>query len=282
MLDDFKSWLQGQLTASKAKEQSWVDLAGAIAESIHNHVDVYLDRLKSRNSLYDMEKQDLLLDSVELRKVFPIEDVTDEDLPHVLMQRRDEIHFKKTVYPLVATLAREFEFQGMKVTWQPLYAPKDQDAYPYGTLFATEQEIHEFAALSPDDFFLTSRGTIRVPINEIEGGYAGVDEAALQDFERKVRRVIYPLLPLKIVCDGQVYYINLALSEFVDFIGSYKDEVTDQLASTVDASSDINRVQDLADTTMSTDDLTKVTSIYGTPRADALPVDAIGVDRVYY
>ncbi len=282
MLDDFKSWLQGQLPKAKASEQSWVDLAGAIAESIYTHVDVYLDRLKSRNSLYDMEKADLLQDSVELRKVFPIEDVADEDLPHVLMQRRDEIHFKKTVYPLIATLAREFEFQGMKVTWQPLYAPKDQERWPYGTLFATEQELDDFTAIPREDFFLTSRGTIRVPINEIEGGYAGVDEAALQDFERKVRRVIYPLLPLRIVCDGQVYYINLPISEFVDFISSYRDVISDPPHHTAEEDDAISQMQDLVGATMTTDDLTKVTSIYGTPRADALPVDAIGVDRVYY
>ncbi len=108
MLDDFKSWLQGQLPAAKAKEQSWIDLAGAIAESIYNHVDNYLDRLKDRNSLYDMSPEDLLKESEELRKVFPIEGVTIEDLPNVVMQRRDEIHFKKTVYPMIATLAREF------------------------------------------------------------------------------------------------------------------------------------------------------------------------------
>lgn len=32
-LSELKSWLQGQLTSTKASEQSWLDLAGALAKA---------------------------------------------------------------------------------------------------------------------------------------------------------------------------------------------------------------------------------------------------------
>lgn len=283
-LSDLKSWLKGQLTTAKQSQDSWVDLAAALATSIYDHVESYIERLQSRNSLYDMEDEDILTDTEELRKVFPLYNVESEDLPHVIMQRQDEIHFKKTVYPLTATITREFS--GMEVTWEPLYAPKDQETYPYGTLFITANEFEDYAAQGLDEsaFFKTSRGVIRVPINQVAGGENGVTEEDIAAFEEKIRRVIYPLIPLKIVCDGQSYYISMDISEFVESIGQWTQQIADNTYTTAEQS-ELEYSHDasvLPSTTIVTTDEKTVTTFNGTPRLDSVPIDAIFLDRRYY
>lgn len=284
VLSELKEWLQGQLTSTKASEQSWLDLASALAQGISDHVEGYLDRLKARNSLYDMEVKDLLRDTEELRKVFPISDsVVEEDLPHVIMRRQDEIHFKKTIYPLVATLTREFS--GMQVTWEPQYAPIDQEAFPYGTLFVTQHEIDNYAAqgLEREDFFMTSRGVIRVPINDVAGGTGGVSESDIRAFEEKVRRVIYPLVPLRISCDGQSYYISISMVEIIDVLKTVTTRIVEEPFEAQDlpevgTETTKDAVRDLPEMT----DEVKAAPIYGTPRMDSIPCDAIALDRRYY
>jgi hypothetical protein len=283
VLSELKEWLQGQLTSTKASEQSWLDLASALAQGINDHVEGYLDRLKARNSLYDMEVKDLLRDTEELRKVFPISDgVVEEDLPHVIMRRQDEVHFKKTIYPLVATLTREFF--GMRVSWEPQYAPVDQEKYPYGSLFVTQHEIDSYApqGLLRDDFFMTSRGVIRVPINDVSGGENGVSEDDIALFEEKVRRVIYPLVPLRIVCDGQSYYISISIVDVFDLLHSVTTHVADVPFQVHDETEVARNTQDDVTENSAMSDEVKATPIYGTPRMDSVPCDAISLDRRYY
>lgn len=230
-----------------------------------------------------MERKDLLKDTEELRKVFPISDEIEEaDLPHVIMRRQDEVHFKKTVYPLVATLTREFS--GMQVSWEPLYAPIDQEKYPYGDLFITQHEMDNFEAqgLTKDDFFMTSRGVIRIPMNEIYGGSGGLSEEEILKFEEKVRRVIYPLVPLRIVCDGQSYFIDIRLVEVADFIRPVTSHIVDEAYSVTETGESSAPGTFEVETTLVTTDEVKASPIYGTPRCDAVPCDAIALDRRYY
>lgn len=282
-LQELKTWLQGQLTSTKASEQSWLDLAAALAQGIHDHVEGLIDRLKARNSLYDMDTEDLLKDTEELRTIFPIpETVSDSDLPHVIMRRQDEIHFKKTVYPLVATIAREFS--GMDVSWEPLFAPIDQEEYPYGSLFITRHEMDNYISqgLSPDDFFMTSRGVIRVPINDVAGGSSGVSEEDVVAFESRVRRVIYPLIPLRIACDGQSYFISISMVDLVEVIQPMKSHVFNENLKTNDEEEVVQLPDTAVDSIITTTDETQATTFYGTPRLDSIPCDAIMLDRRYY
>ena len=274
-----KKWLVNQLTKTKQQEESWSDLAESLGELIAMHVEGLVTRLKARNSLYDMNKQDLEVESIELRKVFPLGDVKDEDLPHAIMQRRDEIHFKKTVYPLISTIAREFA--GMEVSWEKLYAPIDQERFPYGELFALESELNDFHDLEPEDFFLTSRGVIRIPITKIQSGQAGIGEEEIRKFEEKVKRVIYPLIPLRIVCSGQIYYIKIELSELVEWV-EYSDTITNSLSSTQERPSHTEFGHNEAHTIVSLNERKTTSPIYATPRMDANPMDAVILDRVYY
>lgn len=281
-LEELKTWIKGQLTQTKSKEQSWADLATALAHGIHEHVEGLLDRIKSRNSLYDMNHEDLLLETEELRTVLPIPDsVSEEDLPHVIMRRQDEIHFKRTVYPLIATIAREFA--GMDVTWEPLYAPCDLETYPYGELFITQHEIDNYLSqgMTQDDFFMTSRGVIRVPINDIAGGSNGVTEESIATFEARVRRFIYPLIPLRIVCDGQSYFISISMTDIVEFINPMQAKITGLLNTEEESDATQNKPSEITALVTTTDEA-KASPIYGTPRMDSVPCDAIILDRRYY
>lgn len=281
-LEELKTWIKGQLTQTKSKEQSWADLATALAHGIHEHVEGLLDRIKSRNSLYDMNHEDLLLETEELRTVLPIPDsVSEEDLPHVIMRRQDEIHFKRTVYPLIATIAREFA--GMNVTWEPLYAPCDLKTYPYGELFITRHELDNYLSqgMTKDDFFMTSRGVIRVPINDVAGGSNGVTEESIATFEARVRRFIYPLIPLRIVCDGQSYFISISMTDIVEFINPMQAKITGLLNTEEESDATQNKPNAIT-ALMTTTDETKASPMYGTPRMDSVPCDAIILDRRYY
>lgn len=84
------------------------------------------------------------------------------------MQRKDGIHFKKTIYPLISTLAREFK--GLRVKLERIYTPVDQERFPYGTFLVPESEsgleLELQNGLNPSDIFLTSRGAIRIPLND--------------------------------------------------------------------------------------------------------------------
>ncbi|HHF2910613.1 TPA: hypothetical protein ACPJ0C_003729 [Vibrio alginolyticus] len=275
---DFRKWLSGQLTKARQKETAWVDLASAIAESIETHVESYIEKLKARSSLYEMDKESLLEDIKELRKIFPLGEVADEDLPHVVMQRKDEIHFKKTIYPLISTLAREFK--GLRVKWERIYAPVDQERFPYGTFSVPESELELQNGLNPSDFFLTSRGAIRIPLNDI-AGEDGITEEAIRAFEAKIRRVVHPLIPLRIVLDGQLYSIEFEVMDMVE-IPNYSDHVTVGKQTTTDIESTPSYKQDFVQTGTTTQEERPVSPMYGTPRMDAIPLDAISIDRRYY
>lgn len=274
-----KSWLKGQLTNAKKNEQSWSDFVLAFGEVLENHIETYIDRLKTRSSIYEMSKPDLLEETKELRKIFPLGEVSDEDLPHVIMQRQDEIHFKKTVYPLMATISREFN--GMNVEWIRLYAPINQERYPYGTLFVQEDKLDDFHDLKREDFFLTSRGVIRIPVNMIQSGSKGIGEEEIRAFEARIRQVIYPLIPLRISCDGNVYYIKINILELIEWVEqrtsakTYLDPMKQVECST---ESQKNKVQ----TKIPITEDKPVTPVYTSPRLDAIPLDALALDRVYY
>lgn len=216
-------WIKRQLTEAKKKAPMWAYLADAINDIFNSQVEPFLDRLKTRTSLFEEGREELEIELRELGSFFAIGDVEDEDLPVVIMQRQDQVHQKKTIYPLVSTINREFN--GMGVTWEPLYAPIDQEAYPYGDLLATKDDVDDSQHLKPEDFFLTSRGVIRVPMNQIRAvSNSGIDEEELGEFEATLRRVIYPLIPLRIVCDGQQYYIYFEFEEKEETIDITKIE----------------------------------------------------------
>lgn len=256
-----------------------MDFATALQDLITAHAEQYLIRLKKRPSLFEADKRDLDTLLQELGNFFAIGEVDDENLALTIMQRQDQIHLKRTVYPLINTLVREF--RGIQVTWEPLYAPVDQEAHPYGDLLLIEREISE-TGIPRDEWFLTSRGVIRVPMLEVRrsfGNSASDSDAAIQQFESLLRRVIYPLIPLRIVCDGQQYYLSFDLIEAMESINSVSDVSTttkpiaelDETLNTGNAG-----VADLPAQLLNNRDPIKYTP---QNRFDAYRFDAVGIDR---
>ncbi|MCV5928178.1 phage tail protein, partial [Escherichia coli] len=75
-----------------------------------------------------------------------------------------EIHFKGTERPINQTIYREFN--GISVLWDPIYAPVDLERHPYGTVLIPESTL-ETTGGTFGEMFLTSRGMISIPINDL-------------------------------------------------------------------------------------------------------------------
>ncbi|WCH25174.1 hypothetical protein [Aeromonas salmonicida] len=213
-----QDWLKQRLTAAKQAAPMWSEFAEAVQEVFEQQIEPLMSRLRGLSSAYTMTSDDLALRIAELGQFFILsERVEKADWPLALMQRHDEIHLKKTDYPLVSTLSREFG--GMKVSWEPLYAPKDQALYPYGTRFSIKSQL-ENETIPVDEWFLTSRGVIRLPLTALQSSFAGaltVDEQATA-FEEVMTRFIEPLIPLHIVFEGAQYYLQYVLPELDEAI----------------------------------------------------------------
>ena len=197
-----KHWFRDRLIPKKQRSGMWSDLSDSIETLIANHVDDKILRLKNRVSIFDMRQEDLKILLAEMGKFFAIGDVTDSNAALILMQREDEIHLKNTIYPLVNTMHREFS--GMKVEWTPRYAPADLDKYPYPTVLKSKAEILNDSDDDISNWFLTSRGVIEVDHNDIIRGFSKYKDP-MAHFESEIRKVIYPLVPLRIVCEGIKY-----------------------------------------------------------------------------
>ncbi|WP_147822899.1 hypothetical protein [Aeromonas hydrophila] len=211
-------WLKQRLTAAKQAAPMWTEFAEAVQEVFEQQIEPLLSRLRGLSSAYTMTSDDLALRIEELGEFFILSERVDKaDWPLALMQRHDEIHLKKTDYPLVSTLNREFG--GMQATWEPLYAPKNQTLHPYGSRFSIKSQL-ENETIPADEWFLTSRGVIRVPLTALQSSFAGaktVDEQATA-FEEAMTRFIEPLVPLHIVFEGAQYYLQYVLPELEEVI----------------------------------------------------------------
>lgn len=208
-----KNWFRERLTKAKLNAPMWAELADAVQEIFTSHVEPLLERLQGVGSAFTMAPQDLDRRIEELGPFFWLsERVEREDWPLALLQRQDEIHLKKTDYPLISTISREFS--GMQVEWSPLFAPVDQKKYPYGARFTT-QEMMPFEDIPADEWFMTSRGVIRVPLPRLsEAALSGSTiEEQCAEFEAIIARFVTPIIPLHIVFDGAQYYLEYNMTE---------------------------------------------------------------------
>lgn len=277
MSNSLQDWLKSQLTRSKQNSQAWVDFTHALGLMINNHVDPVLNRLKSRNSIFEMDRQDIQVEIRELGDTFALGDVVESDIPMTLIQRKDQVHMKRTVYPLEATLNREFN--GMEVTWQPLYAPVDQELHPYGSTLVTEKDLK---GVIPDDYFLTSRGVIEVPLNKVSRALNN-DEEAIRAFEEKLKRVIYPLIPLRIVMQGTRYSLTFELFEVLEWIVWGLSQVDTKLKPMLDKEGKSpNFFQTVLLDFFTEDKPHKFPKQQARTRLDLHHLDSLRLDRNYY
>lgn len=225
-------WLKRQLTPSKQASPMWAGLADAVQQIFDEQVRPLTDRVASLNSYFSMHKDDLQRRLDELGSFFYFGgNVDPESMPLAVMQKLDEVHFKRTDLPIQNAISREF--QGLKVQWQPLYAPKvitPANSTDYTkkesrglivNALRTATEISDTKE-SLDNYFLTSRGVLEVSsIQLASSGYSSDEFTAL------VRRIISPLIPTDIVFDGERLLIHYDVLEPLEKLFFYEQSLTE-------------------------------------------------------
>lgn len=206
-----KDWIKNHLIPEKRDTGLWPGFADSLQLAYEDAVEPLLERLSARKSFFTMHADDLDKRIKEYGQFFVIGENGTASRPILLTQRLDEVHFKGTDQPIISTFWREFG--NLPVTWEPLYAPVDQELCPYGLFFTTAAGV-EVAAASFGEFFLTSRGTISVDLNRLYEiyGYEEQDKLVkrlISDFDR----IVAPLLPLETVFDGISLRLDFWLEE---------------------------------------------------------------------
>ncbi|MEB7891895.1 hypothetical protein NGK36_21790 [Hafnia alvei] len=206
-----KDWFKNRLTPEKQKSKLWCEFTDSLQAVLESTVEPLLERISSRKSLFTMHRDDLEKRIAELGKFFIIRTENEKSKPVLLSQRLDEIHFKGTDRPISATFWREFK--NLPASWEPLWAPIDQERFPYGAFFTTKDGV-EAAKTEYGEFFLTSRGIIRLSLNTLYEQY-GFDEQSelITKLTEQFEQVIAPLLPLEIVFNGFSLYIDFTIEE---------------------------------------------------------------------
>jgi hypothetical protein len=224
-------WLKGQLTEAKRNSPMWAGFADALQQVFDEQVKPITERVASLNSYFTMHKDDLQKRLDELGSFFYFGGNLDpEDLPLAVMQKLDEVHFKRTDLPMQNAISREF--QGLKVEWAALYAPRvitpegSQDytkKLSQGLLvnaLRTRAEITD-ALESVSDYFLTSRGVLLVSLTQLAAGGRTTEE-----FSALVARIIYPLIPTDIVFDGERIVIHYDIIEPIERLFFFEQSLT--------------------------------------------------------
>lgn len=254
----------------------WGELADAIQEIFTSHVEPLITRLRGVGSAFTMAPEDLDRRLEELGPFFWLSDrVAREDWPLALLQRQDEIHLKKTDVPLVSTIAREFS--GMQVEWSPLYAPVDQSKWPYGSRFTTIERM-EFEDIPRDEWFMTSRGVIRVPLPKLAQAFVDGDTVDEQcsEFEAIISRFVTPLIPLHIVFDGAQYFLEYNLTEGYEWLEHLLCSISQTYSDAVEAPEAPSKIGEAI--TMSYPPAVGNDIQFRRNRMDGIPVDAYRID----
>jgi hypothetical protein len=185
-------WLKKRLTPVKRAVPRWDGFAEATQEFWEEIFDPESKRIDDLRSVFTADQDDLVTIMNELGDRFRDDIGLEEDRPLHVVWRRLELQGKETENLIQMALRRKF--LGIDIQWVPLYAYK---AAVYGADLKAIDEI-ELYALNPDDYFLTSRGKIRLASTTL-GRQTGVTFAALlAAIDEEIER----LLPTHIVYDG--------------------------------------------------------------------------------
>lgn len=274
-----KNWLPKQLGRKKEKSPLWHGLAVAMSEIYISHLQPLVTRLASLNSYFAMDQDDLNTRISELGKFFYFtNNVNDEDLPLAVMQKMDEIHFKRTDLPIKNTISREFN--GLSVEWAACYAPKiitPPDSKDYtkklynGSLVNALRTEYEIVAGGEDinNYFMTSRGVIQISITGL--AKSGISQEELSNL---IARLIKPIIPLEIVFDGEQFLIHYDILEPIEMFVFGKDKLTQTFKDSILDSKDFAFL-----TSKLLSQITLKNSINGKPENYIMPFDLIPLDR---
>lgn len=205
-------WIEARLSTVKRNTDSWSQLASSLQDTFDSIIEPTLARFTSMRSLLTATDEDLGLVEDDLGAFFHVErTLQGKDKAMAILAKQDDINYKSTLKPMQDRFNREFK--GLKVEWSPLYAHATLADNPYGTVLLTEAQITE-ANQNLDDYFLTSRGVVRLNALDISAlGYT------LTEFSSILKKVIKELKPVHIVYDGEEVFLLYSLSEISSIIG---------------------------------------------------------------
>lgn len=193
-------WILKRLSTVKQNSEPWSQLASALQSTVDTIIEPVLAKFTSMRSLFTATDEDLGLVEKDLGAFFHVDrSLSGKDKAMALMAKQDDINYKSTLKPMRDQFAREF--QGLAVEWSPLYAHVTLADNPYGTVLLTKEQITE-AGGNITDYFLTSRGIVRLNANDILAlGYT------LTQFSIVIRKIVDGLRPVHIVYDGEQVYL---------------------------------------------------------------------------
>jgi hypothetical protein len=192
---------QHKLIKALQRSTAWIEIANALETLSDQVLEPTLDRLKKMTSVFTMHEDDLQVRFNELGAIISIGITQTEDIPLLLQQRTDEVHYKGYEYTLTKTFEREF--LSVSPSWQQMLAPKDLITYPYGEKFILKSDLDR-EGVNASDYFSTYRGVIYSDLNKVYGSFEG----GIEEFESTLKRVILPLIPTHIAYYGQLYALT--------------------------------------------------------------------------
>ncbi len=216
----FDDWLKKRLTPAKRHTDRWAEFAEAVEQFWETYYDGSVNRLWALRSVFTAADSDLVTIVTELGDRFRDDIGREDDRPIQVIWRRLELQGKEVENLIQMALKRKFF--GLDIEWVPLYAHKDAD---YGTDLKAWDEIL-LAGADPDDYFLTSRGRVRLA-SATMGEYHGLTYAELM---AAVDEEIERLLPTHIVYEGTevitidtsmlVYFGGRADEGIIEYVGA--------------------------------------------------------------
>lgn len=189
------NWLSSRLTKAKQASTMWVTLADSIQASFEGALNDIVDTITSNRSVMTMSVEEVKRKQESLGHFFSVLDVPDTEKNLTLLTRLDQIHLKATEFPIKDMVRRNFD--GLEMDWSPVYAPIDQNEYPYGTRLIAQAEFDNFDAQTQESWFMTSRGRMILNLNK----YLPPEEEMARIYDT-INETIIPMIPLDIVFDG--------------------------------------------------------------------------------
>jgi hypothetical protein len=197
---DNSNWILKRLSTVKQNSESWSQLAGGLQSTINEVIEPVIAKFTSMRSLFTATDEDLTLIENDLGAFFRVDrSLSGKDKAVSLMAKQDDINYKSTLKPMKDKFKREFK--GLAVEWSPLYAHVTIAENPYGTGLLTKRQMIDIG-VNVDDYFLTSRGVIKLDANKIATlGYT------ITQFSIILRDIISNLRPIHIVYDGEDLFL---------------------------------------------------------------------------
>lgn len=218
-----ENWLSSMLTKAKQQSTLWVTLADTIQATFETHFGDIEKTIVQNRSLMTMSVEEIKQKQKSLGHFFSVLDAPDNEKGLTLLHRLDQIHLKSTEFPIKDMVRRNFD--GLEMDWSPVYAPIDQNEYPYGSRFIAQTEFDELSSEAQSLYFMTSRGRMVLNLNKYLP-----PEKELQRIYDTISETIVPMIPLDIVFDGFFTQVKIKAVFDIHVYNRSQQSITDSFA----------------------------------------------------